>query len=109
MRHRRFRIEHPFVDIDVDDVCSIRDLLARNCDCALEIARQNQFRKLGRTGDIRALTDDSESKVARDVEWLEAGKSKGLDLLGLIGSVGIIWSGAWDDGDRARRKLTRLF
>ena len=73
MRHRRLRIEHPFVDIDVDDVCSIRDLLACNCDRALEIAGQNQFRKLRRTGDIRALTDDSESKVACDVEWLEAG------------------------------------
>src|SRR5207245_8168261 len=77
MRHRRLRIEHPFVDIDVDDVCSIRDLLARNCDRALEIAGQNQFRKLRRTSDIRALTDDGESKVARDFQWLEAGELKG--------------------------------
>src|SRR5205814_6245646 len=84
MRHRRLRIEHPFVDIDVDDVCSIRDLLARNCDRALEIAGQNQFRKLRRTGDIRSLADDSESKVARDVEWLEAGKLEGRASTGLI-------------------------
>src|SRR5438046_9375366 len=88
MRHRRLRIEHPFVDIDVDDVCSIRDLLARNCDRALEIAGQNQFGKLRRTGDIRSLADDSESKVARDVEWLEAGKLEGLDLVNFIRSGG---------------------
>src|SRR5438067_3481127 len=84
MRHRRLRIEHPFVDIDVDDICSIRDLLARNCDRALEIAGQNQFGKLRRTGDIRSLADDSESKVARDVEWLEAGKLEGRASTGLI-------------------------
>src|SRR5437667_11909132 len=109
MRHRRLRIEHPLVDIDVDNVCSIRDLLARNRDCALEIAGQNQFRKLRRTGDIRALTDDSESKVAREVEWLEAGKSKrtcGLRIayrrLMLRTRTRVLWQ-------RQRWKLTRLF
>ena len=70
------------------NVCSVRDLLARNCDCGLEIAGQNQFRKLWRTGDIRALADDNESKVARDVEWLEPGKLEGLDLVNFIGSSG---------------------
>src|SRR4029077_4462965 len=86
--HRRLRIKHPLVDIDVDNVCSIRDLLARNCACAGEIPGQTKFTKLRQTGDIRALTDDSESKVAREVEWLEPGKLEGLDLVNFIGSSG---------------------
>ena len=40
------------------------------------------------SGDIRALADDSESKVARDVEWLQPGKLEGLDLVNFIRSGG---------------------
>ena len=77
MCHGRFGIEHSFVEIDVDDIGSICDLLARNCNGPVEIAGQDRFRKLGRTSDISAFTNDDESKLRCDVEWFKAGEGEG--------------------------------
>src|SRR6476646_9433805 len=81
MRHGRFGIEHSFVEIDVDDIGSIRDLLPRNCNGGVEIPGQDRFRKPRRTSDISAFTNDDESKLRCDVEWFEAGESEGNYVL----------------------------
>ncbi len=55
------------------------DLLTRDSQRAFEIAGQDQLRKLWRTSDVGALADHSETKLRRDLQRLEPGKSKALD------------------------------
>ena len=72
-RHRRFGIDHPFVHVDVENVGAAFHLLARDGERALEIAGQDQLRKLRRAGDVGPLADDDEAHLGRDVERLEPG------------------------------------
>src|SRR5438105_4447091 len=76
MWHGRFGIEHSFVEIDVDDIGSVADLLPRNCNSPVKIAGQDCSRKLRRTSDISAFTNNDESKLGRNFEWFEAGESE---------------------------------
>ena len=72
--HRRFGIDHSFVHVDVENVRAALDLLARDHERALEIAGQNQLRKLRRAGDVGPFADDDETDFRRDVERLETGE-----------------------------------
>ena len=80
-RHGRFRIDHSFVHVDVENVGAALHLLARDSERAFEIAGQDQFRKLWRAGDVGALADDDETHLRRDVERLEPGELQGVELL----------------------------
>ena len=65
--HRRFRIDHPFVHVYVEQVRAALHLLTRDSQRAIEIAGQDQLRKFWRTRDIRPLADHSETKLRRDL------------------------------------------
>ena len=65
--HRRFRIDHRFVHVHVEQVRAALHLLTRDGQCAIEIAGQDQLRKFRRARDIRPLTNDSETKLRRDL------------------------------------------
>ena len=71
-RHGRLRIDHSFVHVDVEKVRSALHLLTRHGERVVEIVCQNQFRKFGRSCDVGALADDSESEFGRDVKRLKA-------------------------------------
>ncbi len=71
--HRRFRIEHRLVHVDVDHLRAGGDLLPRDLDGAGEIAGENEPRERARSGHVRALADVDEQRVVADVERLEAG------------------------------------
>ncbi len=71
--HRRLRIEHRLVHVDVDDLRAARDLLARDLDRAREVAGQDEPRERARAGDVRALADVDEQRIVADQQRLEAG------------------------------------
>ena len=75
-RHGRFGIEHALVEIDVDEVGAVCDLLARDRDRAVEVAAQDELRKLWRTGDVGALAHDDEAELRRHVQRLESGQTQ---------------------------------
>jgi len=51
-------------------------LLAGHGESAFEIAGENEFRKLWRAGDVRALVHDHKSHFGRNVERFEPRKSE---------------------------------
>ena len=59
-RHRRLPVQHSLVHVDVEDVRSPLDLLPRDRERPLVVARQDELRELRRPGDVRALADDGE-------------------------------------------------
>src|SRR5881394_2282937 len=61
--HGRFRIDHPFVHVYVEQVRAALHLLTRDSQRTFEIAGEDQLRKLWRTRDIRPLADHSETKL----------------------------------------------
>ncbi len=73
--HRRLRVEHRLVHVDVDDLRAADDLLARDLDRAGVIARQDELRERARTGDVGAFADIDEQRVVADGERLEAGQA----------------------------------
>ena len=75
-RHRRFRIDHSFVHIDVENVGPALYLLARHHQCAVEIPAQDQFRKFWRARDVGALANHRKAELGGDVQRLETRKSK---------------------------------
>ena len=74
-RHRGDRVEHPLVHVDVEDVRAPLDLLARDGERPLVVARRDELRELRRAGDVRPLADDDEVRVGADRERLEAGEA----------------------------------
>ena len=74
LRHRRFRVDHSLVHVDVENVGAAVYLLPRYDERALEIVGQNQFRKLRRARDVGPLTHDHESGVRSNVQRLEPGE-----------------------------------
>ena len=74
-RHRRFRIEHRFVHVDVDHLRAVLHLRARDLDRAGEIAGKDQPGKRPGTGDVRTLADVDEQRVVTDRERLQAGET----------------------------------
>src|SRR5207248_11419640 len=74
--HGRLRVEHPSVHVHVEKVRTALYLLTSHSERAVEIARENQLRKLRRSCDISALTDDNEAKLRRNVQRFESGQSQ---------------------------------
>ena len=75
--HRRLRVEHRLVHVDVDHLRAAGDLLARDLDRAGEVAREYQLGESARAGDVGALADVDEERIVVDRERLEAGKPHG--------------------------------
>ena len=75
--HRRLRVEHRLVHVDVDHLRAAADLLARDLDRAGEVAREYQLGESARAGDVGALADVDEEGIVVDGQRLEAGKSHG--------------------------------
>ncbi|CAM2147891.1 NAD-specific glutamate dehydrogenase [Paraburkholderia tropica] len=76
--HRRFRIEHRLVHVDVDDLRAVFDLLARDCERLVELAVENHARERLRAGHVGALAHVDEQRAVRHVERFEAGESQGM-------------------------------
>ena len=73
-RHRRFRVEHPFVHVDVEDVGAAAHLVERD-RCRLgELAAGDQPREALRAGDVGPLADHDEVAVGPDGQRFQAGK-----------------------------------
>ena len=71
--HRRFRVEHPLVHVDVEDVGAATHLLERDRRRLGVIAVGNQPREALRSGDVGPLADQNEIRVWPDGQRLEAG------------------------------------
>ena len=66
-RHRPLRVEQAFVHVDVEDLRAVLHLRARNAQRGGVVVRLDEFAKLRRAGDVRALADVDEGlcRVAR--------------------------------------------
>ncbi len=73
-RHRGHAVEHPLVHADVEDVRAALDLLPRDGERALVVAREDELRELRRARHVRPLADDREDAFAQRVR-LEAGEA----------------------------------
>ncbi len=73
--HRRFRIEHGLVHVDIDDLRAVLDLVARDGKRLVELAVQNHARERLGARDVRAFADVDEERAGGDVKRLEAGKA----------------------------------
>ena len=71
-RHRRLRIEHRLVHVDVDHLGAVLHLRTRDLDGAGEIAREDQAGKCARTGNVGPLADIDEQRIVADRERLKA-------------------------------------
>ena len=78
--HRRLRVEHRLVHVDVDHLRAVLHLLARDLDGAGEVAGEDQLARTPRAGDVRALADVDEQRVVADVERLETGEAQRTPL-----------------------------
>ena len=61
--HRLLGIEQGLVHVDVDDLRAVLDLVARDLDRGVIVAREDQLLELGGTGDIRTLADVDEART----------------------------------------------
>jgi hypothetical protein len=99
--HRRLRIEHRLVHVDVDHLRAVLDLLAGDGQRVVEAAFEDHAREGLRAGDVGALADVDEQRVLADVEGLEAGQAQLLlDLrngarldAGDASAIAAMWSG----------------
>ena len=83
--HRRLRVEHRLVHVDVDDLRAVLHLLARDSTAPRRSRRRGSARERVRAGDVGALADVDEQRVVADVERLEAGEAQlVLDLRGTL-------------------------
>jgi hypothetical protein len=76
--HGRFRIEHGLVHVDVDDLRTVLDLLARDRKRFVELIVQDHAGKGLRPRHVGPLADVDEQRAGGDVERLEAGKAHGV-------------------------------
>ncbi len=74
--HRRLRIQHRLIHVDVDDLRAIFDLLACHADRLGVVAVQDQPREHLRAGDVGALADVDEQRVVADVERFQPGQAQ---------------------------------
>ena len=72
--HRRLRIQHGLVHVDVDDLCAVLHLLAGHRERLLELAVQDQPGEGLGAGDVGALADVDEQGPVVDGHRLEAGQ-----------------------------------
>ena len=63
--HRRDRVQHPLVHVDVDDLCPVLDLLPRHVERGGVVVRLDQSPESGRSGYV------DEQRLAADVERLQ--------------------------------------
>ncbi len=73
-RHGRFRVEHPFVHVDVEDVRAAPHLVERDVRRFAEVSAGDQPRKSLRAGHVGPLADHHEVAVGTDRQGLEAGE-----------------------------------
>ena len=85
--HRRGRVQHALVHVDVHHLRAVLDLLPRDREGRLVVAGQDEAREGLRARHIRPLADVDEEAVVGDAERLEAGEARRR----------------WDRGNRARR------
>jgi hypothetical protein len=69
--HRRLRVEHRLVHVDVDHLRAVLHLLAGDRQRIVEAAFENHPREGPRAGDVGPLADVDEQRVLADVEGLE--------------------------------------
>src|SRR5690606_31029215 len=79
--HGLLRIQHAFVHVDVDHLGAGLDLLQRDFQRLGVVVLADQAGEFGRTGDVGALTDVDEQRVAVDGEGLQAPQATGLGNL----------------------------
>ena len=71
--HRLFAVEHPFVEVDVDDGGAALDLLARDGQALVEFSLEDELGELGRAGDVGPLADEGERNFGAEGERFQAG------------------------------------
>ena len=71
LRHHRRAVEHPLVDIDVDDVGAVLHLLPGDADSLLVALFADEPGEGLRAGDVRPFADDREAALGADLEHLE--------------------------------------
>ncbi len=69
--HRRCRVEHPFVHVDIDDIGAAFDLFSSDGERFFVILFANQASEFPRTGDIGSFTDDDEIGFRANSQALE--------------------------------------
>ena len=74
--HRRLRVEHGLVHVDVDHLRAVLDLLARDGQRVVVAAFEDHAGEGLRAGDVGALADVHEQAVVADVEGFEAGQAQ---------------------------------
>jgi hypothetical protein len=74
--HRRLRIEHGLVHVDVDHLCAVLDLLAGDGQRIVVAAFEDHAGEGFRAGDVGALADVDEQAVVADVEGFESGQAQ---------------------------------
>jgi hypothetical protein len=70
--HGDFRVEHPLVHVDVEDVRAAAHLVERHLEASCEVSLLDQVREAPRAGDVGALPDHDEVRLGADGEELEA-------------------------------------
>ncbi|MBV6410709.1 MAG: hypothetical protein GAKPKEKM_01531 [Rhodocyclaceae bacterium] len=77
LHHRRLRIEHGLVHVDVDHLRAGAHLGARHGDGLGELAVEDEAGEGLRAGDVGALADVHEQRLFIDVERLQPGQPQG--------------------------------
>ena len=73
-RHRRLRVEHPFVHVDVEDVRAAAHLFEGNrCGIEVLLVRDHAGETL-RSGDVGPLADDDQRRVGTHGQCLQPGE-----------------------------------
>ena len=80
--HRLDAVDHPFVHVDVDDLCAGLDLLAGDGERGRVVAGLDQVPEAGRAGDVGALADVDEQAVLGDGQRLQPREAEGGRHLG---------------------------
>ena len=75
LHHRRFRVEHALVHVDVEHLRAALDLLPRDRDGLVVAVLQDQLLELRRAGDVGAFADVDEVAFGRDRQRFEAAEA----------------------------------
>ena len=73
LRHHGGAVEHPLIDVDVDDVGAVLHLLPGNADGLLVAFLLDQAGEGPRAGDVGPLADHREAALRTELEHFEAG------------------------------------
>ena len=74
VRHRSFRIEHPFVHVHIEQVRAAADLFERDRGRRRVVAGANHPGEAKGSGDVRALADHLKVRIGADRQRFEAGE-----------------------------------